>query len=142
MARDFIRSLPEHERSVSASWLRSVHIDPILFVLIGLVVAFGKAWGALGMGKSSRLIRDRLSARPTFVNALAAASDGRFIPVPGGVVILDHEGFAVGAVGISGDSSEKDEFCAIQGIRAAGFGAEPTEPDENWRDSGLSDQEQ
>ncbi len=107
--------------------------------IMRLEVAFGKAWGALGMGISSRLIRDRLSARPTFVNALAAASEGRMIPVPGGVMVLDAEGAGIGAVGISGDTSEKDEFCAIAGIHAAGLASEPAEPDPNWQGSSLSD---
>lgn len=101
-------------------------------------VARGKAWGSLGMGFSSRLLRDRLSERPVFQNALAAASDGRFIPVPGGVMILDDEGHTLGSVGISGDSSEKDEYCAIEGIRAAGYACEPDEPHPNWQDSSLS----
>ena len=52
-------------------------------------IAIGKAWGALGMGISSRTIRDRLKERPAFQGALAAASDGRFIPVPGGVLALN-----------------------------------------------------
>ena len=102
-------------------------------------IAFGKAWGALGMGMSSRLIRDRLSKRPTFVNALAAASGGQFIPVPGGVLIEDADGMTVGSVGISGDTSEKDEFCAIEGIKSAGFSSEPTEADPDWERSCLSD---
>ena len=54
-------------------------------------IAIGKAWGALGMGMSSRLIRDRLHERPAFQSALAAASDGRFIPVPGGVLVLNEQ---------------------------------------------------
>lgn len=102
-------------------------------------IAHGKAWGALGMGISSRLIRDRLSARPVFQNALAAASDGRFVPVPGGVLIEDADGFTIGAVGISGDTSEKDEYCAISAIKAAGLASEPAEVDPNWRGSSLSD---
>lgn len=102
-------------------------------------IALGKAWGALGMGISSRLIRDRLSARPVFQNALAAASDGRLIPVPGGVLIEDADGMTVGAVGISGDTSEKDEYCAISAIKAAGLGSEPAEVDPDWRSSSLSD---
>ncbi|MEX3008398.1 heme-binding protein [Hoeflea sp. TYP-13] len=102
-------------------------------------VARGKAWGSLGMGVSSRLIRDRLGQRPVFQNALAAASDGKFIPVPGGVLVLDDEGNTIGSVGISGDSSEKDEFCAIQGIRTAGFACEPSDPDPDWRRTSLSD---
>jgi uncharacterized protein GlcG (DUF336 family) len=102
-------------------------------------IALGKAWGALGMGISSRLIRDRLGARPVFQNALAAASDGRLIPVPGGVLIEDENDFTIGAVGISGDTSEKDEYCAIGGIRAAGLRSEPEEVDPDWRSSSLSD---
>ena len=54
-------------------------------------IAIGKAWGSLGMGFSSRAIRDHLQDRPTFINALAVASNGRFIPVPGGVVIKDKD---------------------------------------------------
>ena len=102
-------------------------------------IAFGKAWGSLGMGISSRLIRDRLSARPVFQNALAVASDGRLIPVPGGVLVKDSKGAVIGAVGISGDTSERDEYCAITAIRAAGFDCEPAAPDPDWRTSSLSD---
>lgn len=104
-------------------------------------IAFGKAWGALGMGISSRLIRDRLSDRPTFVNALAAVGDGRFVPVPGGVLIEDADGYTIGAIGISGDTSEKDEYCAIRAVQAAGFGAEPAEIEPEWQSSSLSDKE-
>lgn len=102
-------------------------------------IAFGKAYGALGMGISSRLIRDRLSNRPAFQNAIAAASGGQFIPVPGGVLIEDGNGTTIGAVGISGDTSDKDEYCAIEAIKAAGLISEPAEPDPEWRTSSLSD---
>jgi uncharacterized protein GlcG (DUF336 family) len=102
-------------------------------------IALGKAWGALGMGKSSRLIRDRLSNRPVFQTALATAANGRFIPVPGGVLIEDHEGYTIGSVGISGDTSEKDEYCAILAIKKAGLGSEPAEIDPDWERSYLSD---
>lgn len=100
-------------------------------------IAFGKAWGSLGMGMSTRLIRDRLAQRPAFQGALASVSGGRFIPVPGGVLILDAAGTAIGAVGISGDASDKDEYCAIVGIRAAGLASEPGEPNPEWRAAGL-----
>ncbi|MDB5796410.1 MAG: hypothetical protein JWP36_312 [Paucimonas sp.] len=100
-------------------------------------IAFGKAYAALGMGMSSRLIRDRLAARPAFQGALAAASDGRFIPVPGGVLILGPDGMAIGAVGISGDASDKDEYCAIEAVRAANCGSEPAAPNPDWRQAGL-----
>mgnify|MGYP006277039491 CR=1 FL=1 len=100
-------------------------------------IAIGKAWGALGMGMSTRQIRDRLANRPTFQSALAAASDGRFIPTPGGVLIVDSTGQAIGSVGISGDASDKDEFCAIEAIKACGHVAEPPEPQANWNEAGL-----
>ena len=96
-------------------------------------IATGKAWGALGMGESSRALGARLGERVAFQAALAAASGGRFVAVPGGVLIRDAAGQVIGAVGISGDSSEKDEYCAIEGIRAAGLTPEPAEPDPNWQ---------
>lgn len=102
-------------------------------------VALGKAYGALGMGSSSRALRDRLSERPTFQNALAAASGGRFVPVPGGVLIADADGYAIGAVGISGDTSEKDEYCAVRAIHSVGLSSDPPEIDPNWQGSSLSD---
>jgi glc operon protein GlcG len=100
-------------------------------------IAVGKAAAALGMGMSTRLIRDRLAARPAFLGALAAAADGRFIPVPGGVLILDAQRRAVGAVGISGDTSDKDEYCAIVAVHAAGLGSEPAAPSPDWNASSL-----
>ncbi len=100
-------------------------------------IAFGKAWAALGMGMSTRQIRDRLANRPNFQSALAAVSQGRFIPTPGGVLIVNAQGHAIGAVGVSGDASEKDEFCAIQAIKAAGLAAEPGDPDPDWNKTGL-----
>lgn len=100
-------------------------------------IAVGKAWGALGMGMATRQIRDRLANRPSFQAALAAASGGRFVPTPGGVLILDAQGIAIGAVGISGDASDKDEFCAIEAVRAAGLTPEPPAPAADWNDAGL-----
>jgi glc operon protein GlcG len=100
-------------------------------------IALGKAWGALGMGMATRQIRDRLSNRPTFIGALAAASDGRFIPTPGGVLILNAQHIAIGAIGISGDASDKDEFCAIEAIKAVGYLPEPPEPASDWNSAGL-----
>ncbi len=96
-------------------------------------IALAKAWSALGMGMSTRQIRDRLADRPNFQAALAVASDGRFIPTPGGVLILDSQGTAVGAVGISGDASDKDEFCAIEAIRHTGFKSDPSNPISDWK---------
>jgi uncharacterized protein GlcG (DUF336 family) len=88
-------------------------------------IAIGKAWGALGMGFGSREIANRAAKMPVFFTALAAASQGRMIPVPGGVLILDRSLGVLGAIGISGDTSDQDETCAIAGIEAAGLMAQP-----------------
>lgn len=100
-------------------------------------IALGKAAAALGMGMSTRLIRDRLANRPAFQGALANAAQGRFIPVPGGVLILNGSGAAIGAVGVSGDTSDKDEFCAINAVQFAGLASEPEKPNPDWNKSQL-----
>jgi uncharacterized protein GlcG (DUF336 family) len=88
-------------------------------------IAFGKAWGALGMGFGSRTLAERAANTPQFFTMLAAASGGRIISNPGGVLIKNGSGDIVGAVGISGDTSDKDEACAVAGIAAAGLRADP-----------------
>jgi uncharacterized protein GlcG (DUF336 family) len=88
-------------------------------------IAYGKAWGALGMGFGSRTLAGRAAKTPQFFTMLAAASGGRMITNPGGVLIKDSSGTIVGACGISGDTSDKDEMCAVAGIEAAGLKADP-----------------
>jgi uncharacterized protein GlcG (DUF336 family) len=88
-------------------------------------IATGKAWGTLGMGFGGReFARRAAGGGGLFLTALMGASDGRVVPAPGGVLIRDGAGDIVGAVGISGDTSEKDEFCAVAGIEAAGLKAD------------------
>ncbi|RAK60242.1 heme-binding protein [Phenylobacterium hankyongense] len=91
-------------------------------------IAQGKAWGALGMGLGGRALAQRAEMAPAFFTALASASDGRVIPVPGGVLIKNAEGDVVGAVGISGDLPDNDEACAVYGIEQAGLIADPGQP--------------
>ena len=88
-------------------------------------IAFGKAWGALGMGFGSRTLAGRAAKTPQFFTMLAAASGGRMITNPGGVLIRDSGGNIIGACGMSGDTSDKDEMCAVSGIEAAGLKADP-----------------
>jgi uncharacterized protein GlcG (DUF336 family) len=88
-------------------------------------IAFGKAWGALGMGFGSRTLASRAAKTPQFFTMLAAASGGRMVTNPGGVLIKDASGTIVGACGISGDISDKDEMYAVAGIEAAGLKADP-----------------
>jgi uncharacterized protein GlcG (DUF336 family) len=90
-------------------------------------VAHGKAFGALGLGLGSRAIFNRAQAQPYFVSAVNAIADGALVPVPGGVLIRNDDGDVIGAVGISGDTSDNDEACAVAGIAAAGLTADPGE---------------
>ena len=84
-------------------------------------IARGKAWGALGMGFSSRELAERAQKVPAFFGALAVVSGGRLVPAAGGVLIYDDARNLLGAVGISGDTSDRGEDCAIRGVKAAGL---------------------
>jgi uncharacterized protein GlcG (DUF336 family) len=86
-------------------------------------IAYGKAWGALGMGFGSRELAERATKNALFIDALTTISKGRLVANPGGVLIRDAGGNLLGAVGISGDTSDKDEVCAVAGIEAAGLKA-------------------
>ena len=88
-------------------------------------IAYGKAWGALGMGFGSRTLAERAAQTPQFFTMLAAASGGRMIANPGGILLRDAAGDVIGAVGISGDTADNDEICGITGIEAAGLKADP-----------------
>jgi uncharacterized protein GlcG (DUF336 family) len=92
-------------------------------------IATGKAWGTLGMGFGGReFARRAASGGGLFLTALMEASGGRVVPAPGGVLIRDAAGDIAGAVGISGDTSDKDEICAVAGIAAAGLTADTGDP--------------
>ena len=83
-------------------------------------IAIGKAWGAIGMGESSRNLADRLKERPAFLGALSHMSGGKVVPVAGGVLILDGNAI-IGAAGASGGTADEDEACVVAGIQAAGL---------------------
>src|SRR6202790_1822532 len=87
-------------------------------------IAHGKAYGALAMGMGSRALLQREQEQAYFVDAVNALAQGRLVPVPGGVLI-QNGGVLLGAVGVSGDTSDNDEICAIAGIEAAGLKANP-----------------
>lgn len=90
-------------------------------------VAVAKAWGGLGMERSSRALGERAAEDPSFVGALATLSGGRLLPVAGGVRILDGTA-PVGAVGVTGMTSDLDEEAAITAIASVGFGSDPEAP--------------
>ena len=85
-------------------------------------IAHGKAYGALAMGMGSRALFQRAQEQAYFIGAVNTMAQGRLVPVPGGVLIQDG-GALLGAVGVSGDTSDNDEICAIAGIEAAGLKA-------------------
>jgi uncharacterized protein GlcG (DUF336 family) len=87
-------------------------------------VARGKADGAVALGVSSRQIGKMAAERPAFVAAVTHAIGGSIIPVPGGVLIRDAKGALLGAIGVSGDTSDNDELAAVAGIEAAGLKAD------------------
>ncbi len=94
--------------------------------LMRFEIAHGKAFGAVGMGVGTRTMNKFALERPHFMTAFVATTGGRAIPVPGGVLIRDAKsGALLGAVGVSGDTSDNDEAIAITGIEAAGFKADP-----------------
>ena len=84
-------------------------------------IAMGKAWGVLGMGFGGRELKRRAEKMPAFFNALSDMSGGRMVPVPGGVLIRSSLGQILGSVGVTGDTSENDELCAVHGIDKAGL---------------------
>ena len=86
-----------------------------------LQIAQGKAAGALGLGVSSRKIAEMATERPSFVAALATIAPSGIVPAAGGVIVVDAGGGTIGAVGISGDSSDNDEACVLAGLAAAGL---------------------
>ncbi|GAA0317525.1 heme-binding protein [Sphingomonas oligophenolica] len=84
-------------------------------------IATAKASGALALGVSSRAIGDMAIERPTFVNAAAGLNPAGIVPAAGGVLIRDESGDLLGAVGVTGDTSDNDEKAAIAGVAAAGL---------------------
>jgi uncharacterized protein GlcG (DUF336 family) len=87
-------------------------------------IASGKAYGALAVGVGSRWLNTQAETRPHFLEGLSAVSGGKIVAVPGGVLVKDSSGGIIGAVGITGDTSDNDELAAITGIEAAGFAAD------------------
>ena len=86
-------------------------------------VAHGKAYGAIALGIGSRAIFERAQQQAFFISAVNTLAQGRIVPVPGGILFNDASGALLGAIGISGDTSDNDEACCMAGIAAAGLKA-------------------
>lgn len=84
-------------------------------------IARGKAWGAVGMGISSRALAERAKDNPNFFITLSATAEGKFLPQPGAVLIKDTNGNVLGAVGASGGTGDEDEIICKAGVKACGL---------------------
>lgn len=89
-------------------------------------IAIGKAWGAIALGRSSRGLAEVAAARPDFMSAVNVMAEGNIIPAAGGVLVKDAEQNVLGAIGISGDSPDVDEDCAVAGIKQTSLVADCT----------------
>ncbi|TMV41091.1 heme-binding protein [Thioclava sp. BHET1] len=87
-------------------------------------IARGKAYGCVMMGMGGKAIHGRSVTTPAFIAAMNGVFDGKFVPVPGGVLMRDARGAVVGAVGVTGDTSDNDALAAMAGIEAAKLTAE------------------
>lgn len=88
-------------------------------------IAYAKAHGAISLGIGTRALMARAEQQPYFIAAVTSAIGGSLVPVPGGVLIVDAEGRLIGAVGVTGETSDNDEAAAIAGIDAVGLTAKP-----------------
>ena len=84
-------------------------------------IARAKAWGAVGMGTSSRVLAERAKDNPNFFVTLAATAEGKFLPQPGAVLIKDAQGHVLGSVGASGGTGDEDEIICKAGVQACGL---------------------
>jgi uncharacterized protein GlcG (DUF336 family) len=89
--------------------------------MIRFEMAYGKAYAALALGRSSKLVHKRAEERPIFMRYLIAASGEQMFPEGGGMLIRDERAEVIGAVGVTGDTEDRDEELAIHGIHAAGL---------------------
>ncbi|WP_299965379.1 heme-binding protein [uncultured Roseobacter sp.] len=87
-------------------------------------IAFGKAFGSVMLGIPGSAQMARAESQAYFMAAVNGAYDGKVIPVPGGVLLRDRKGAVIGAVGVTGDTSDNDVLAAVAGIEAAGLTAE------------------
>ncbi len=129
LARTLIRDSFLHGKSLNLKPLSVVVLDPGGYPIaferqdgasnLRFKMAHAKAFGALGLGMGSRGIFNRAEQQPYFVECVNGMADGQMLPVPGGVIVRTKGGDIMGAIGITGDTSDNDEACAIFAIENA-----------------------
>lgn len=134
-ARAIVVAALAHARGAAMKPLAIIVLDagahPVAFEredgasLFRFDIARAKAAGALGMGQDTRALAQAAEQRPGFFNSVSVAVGGRIALSPGGVLVRDRAGAVIGAVGISGDTGDNDEVCALAGIAAAGLAGGP-----------------
>jgi uncharacterized protein GlcG (DUF336 family) len=87
-------------------------------------ICYGKAYGALALGRPSKLVLQKAREKPLFMESLARLADHPLFLEGGGQLIRDKSGELLGAVGVTGDANELDDICAVAGIHAAGLCAD------------------
>jgi uncharacterized protein GlcG (DUF336 family) len=135
VAQGMVEAARAHARQKGMNPLAIVVLDARGVLKVGIAedgtslrrtdVAIGKAHGALAMGLGSRTLHTRAQTQPYFISAVTHAVGGSLVPVPGGVLFRTKEGELLGAIGISGDSSDNDEEAAMEGIAAVGLVGDP-----------------
>src|SRR5580704_3881861 len=140
-ANRIIEAILDHGRALGCRPLAVIVVEPGCKVkafqkedggsMIRFEMAFGKAYAALALGRSSKLVRIRNEEKPAFMRYLIAASDDQIFPEGGGMLIRDAGGEVIGAVGATGDREDRDEELAIHGIHAASL-----KTDEDCKDMG------
>ncbi|HEY7165150.1 MAG TPA: heme-binding protein [Candidatus Binatia bacterium] len=130
-AKRIIEAILSHGRELACRPLSVVIVEPGASVkafqkeddssMLRFEMAYGKAYAALALGRSSSLVRMRAEERPMFMEYVIRASGDRIFPEGGGMLIRDRDGELIGAVGVTGDTQERDEELAAYGIRTAGF---------------------
>ncbi len=116
-------------RELGLKPLSIVILDPRTSVVISLSedgcsqmrqrIALGKAKAAIQLGLGTRALMARAEQQAYFIQCMNGLADGEFVPVPGGVLLRDTAGTLIGAVGVSGDTSDNDEIAALAGISSA-----------------------
>ncbi len=134
LARQLIRDALSHGRTLELKPLSVVVLDPGGYPVaferedgasnLRFKMAHAKAFGSLGLGMGSRGIFNRAEQQPYFIESVNTMADGQLLPVPGGVILRDSSDQIVGALGITGDTSDNDEACAVFAIEQTGYVAD------------------
>lgn len=133
-ARTIIRKALEKGREMELKPLSVVVLDPGGHVIAferedgaapgRFAIAHGKAYGSVMLGMAGTAQMARAEGQAYFMAAVNGVYGGQVIPVPGGVLVRDKKGAVIGAVGVTGDSSDNDAAAALAAIEAVGLSAE------------------